>query len=250
MIIDSHAHLYSYDNIDEVVSEAKNNKVDTIITISTDLESCKMNIEISEKYNNVYSAVGIHPCDVINHKFSDLTKLEELAHNRVNVAIGEIGLDFYHSTENKELQYKFFDFQVDIAQRMNLPFVIHARESYSEVIDYLSSKKIKSDFVVHCFTGNKHEAKRLLDLNSFISFTGIITFKKSNELREVAAYIPENRLMIETDSPYLSPHPKRGKTNYPKNLIYIAESICSLKKVNYESFCNTLRENTVKFYRL
>ena len=250
MIIDSHAHLYSFDNIDSVISEAENNKVDTIISISTDLESSQMNIQISEKYSNVYCAVGIHPCDVEKHKISDLSKIEKLSENKANLAIGEIGLDFYHSTDKKELQYEFLDLQIDLAQRKELPFVIHARDCYEELISFLSSKEISSDFVVHCFTGDKVIAKKLLDLNSYISFTGIITFKKSDELRKVAEYIPNNKLMIETDSPYLSPHPKRGKTNYPKNLVYIAESISSLKNIDYKTFCNTLRENTVKFYRL
>jgi len=250
MIIDSHAHLYTYNNIDEVVLEAKDAKVETIVSISTDIETSKLNIGISERYDNVFCAVGVHPCDIMKHSTSDLDKIEKLSKSLKNKAIGEIGLDFFHSNEYRKDQFEFFDLQIDIAQRVGLPFIVHARDSYLELIDYLSSRKIKSDFVVHCYTGDKVIAKKLLDLGSYISFTGIITFKKSNELRDVAEYVPNDKMMIETDSPYLSPHPNRGKTNYPKNLIYIAECIAEVKKIDLEIFSSYLKENTVKFYKL
>ena len=250
MIIDTHAHLYTYDDIDNVISEAISSSVEAIVSISTDLESSGLNINISEKYANVFCAVGIHPCDIERYKIGDLDRIEELSRNEKNKAIGEIGLDFFHSKENKSRQYDFFDHQVEIAEKMGLPFVIHARDSYPELIEYLDSRKTKTDFVVHCFTGDRDIAKKLLDLGSYISFTGIVTFKKSDNLRDVAAYIPDDKIMIETDSPYLSPHPKRGKTNYPKNLVYIAECISSIKNLDYKIFCDNLKKNTVKFYRL
>ena len=131
-----------------------------------------------------------------------------------------------------------------------MPIVIHARDSYYELIEYLKSKKIKSDFVVHCFTGSKEIAAKLVDLGSYISFTGIITFKKSSELREVAAFIPDDKIMIETDSPYLSPEPNRGKKNYPKNLIYIAECFSVIKNLSLEDMKKILKDNSVEFYKL
>jgi len=250
MIIDSHAHLYTYENIDEIISEAKESKVEAIVSISTDLESSELNVGISETYDNVFCSVGVHPCDIIKHKILDLDKIEKLSRSIKNKAIGEIGLDFFYSSNDKKNQFEFFDYQIDIAERVGLPFVVHARDSYPELVDYLSSRKIKSDFVVHCYTGDKTIAKKLLDLGSYISFTGIVTFKKASELRDVAEYIPNNKMMIETDSPYLSPHPNRGKTNYPKNLIYIAECISKVKKMDLEIFCSYLKRNTVKFYKL
>lgn len=250
MIIDSHAHLNTYEDVEQVIKDANDSKVDTIVSISTDLDSSRKNIQIAEKYRNVFCAVGIHPCDVKNHSISDLGKIEELSYNQNAKAIGEVGLDFYYTKEDLDNQYEFLNLQIDIANRRNLPVVIHARDSYPELIDYIKSSKIKSDFVVHCFTGDKIVAKEFLDLGSYISFTGIVTFKKSNDLREIASYIPEDKIMIETDSPYLSPHPKRGKTNYPKNLIYIAECIAKEKKIHFENFCANLKKNTVKFYRL
>ena len=250
MIIDSHAHLYSYDDIGQIVKDAKDSGVEAIISISTDLESSDQNIIISEKYNEVFCALGIHPCDAIKHKISDLDKIEELSFNRNAKAIGEIGLDFFYTKDDMSVQYEFLESQISIANKRDLPFIIHSRNSYEELLVFLKNRQLKTDFVVHCFTGDRETAKFFLDLGCYISFTGIVTFKKSHELRDVAAYIPNNRIMIETDSPYLSPHPKRGQTNYPSNLVYIAECISEAKKNNFQSFCENLKENTVKFYRL
>ncbi len=250
MIIDSHAHIYSYDNIDKIVEDAKRSGVETIISISTDLESSNKNIVISEKYKEVFCSVGIHPCDCVNHKISDLDKIEQLSFNSNNKAIGEIGLDFFYTKDDKKIQYEFLDYQIDIANKRNLPFVVHARDSYNELIDFLKTKDLKTECVIHCFTGDKLLAKQFLDFGCYISFTGIVTFKKSTELRDVAAFIPNDKIMVETDSPYLSPHPNRGKTNYPSNLIYIAECISEAKKFDFQTFCKNLKENTVKFYRL
>ena len=250
MLIDTHAHLYSYEDVLRVVKDSADFGVETIVSISTDLATSKLNIDIASKIENVYSTVGVHPCDIEQYRIDDLVEIQNLCSLPKNKGIGEIGLDFYHSDDNRIKQFEFFDYQIDIAESNNMPIVIHARDSYYELIEYLKSKKIKSDFVVHCFTGSKEIAAKLVDLGSYISFTGIITFKKSSELREVAAFIPDDKIMIETDSPYLSPEPNRGKKNYPKNLIYIAECFSVIKNLSLEDMKKILKDNSVEFYKL
>ena len=250
MLIDTHAHLNSLGDTRKVITECIESNVTEVISVSTDITSSIHNIKIANEFDEVYSAVGIHPCDIGTLNLMDLDKIEELSTDSNNKAIGEIGLDFYYSKDNEDQQSLFFDRQVEIAERNKLPFIIHSRESYKEIAFFLKNRKPTTNFVVHCFTGNKKDAKVFLDLGSYISFTGIITFKKSNELREVVDYIPTDRIMIETDSPYLSPETNRGKDNHPRNLLYIAECLSLIKKEEYLIISEKIRNNTVKFFKL
>jgi len=250
MLIDTHAHLNSFEDLESILIDSAQSQVKEIISMSTDIDSSGRNIEIANTFEGVFSAVGVHPCDTERFHLKDLDKIEQLAKNEKNKAIGEIGLDFFYSEQNVEQQLAFFDSQIEIAEKFDIPFVIHSRESYKELIGFLKNRKPRTQYVVHCYTGDKRTAKALLDIGSYISFTGIVTFKKSNELREVVDYIPGDRMMIETDSPYLSPEPKRGKKNYPKNLIYIAECVSSIKGVSFVEMANQLRSNSIKFFKL
>ena len=250
MLIDTHAHLNSFENLKNVLNDSSQSKVKEIISISTDIASSERNIEIANVFENVFSSVGIHPCDIGRFKLEDLNEIEQLGKNQKNKAIGEIGLDFFYSKDNFAQQLSFFDSQIEIAEKLNVPFVIHSRESYKELIDFLRNRKPRTEYVVHCYTGDKEIAKSLLNIGSYISFTGIITFKKSNELREIVDYIPQDRMMVETDSPYLSPEPKRGKKNFPKNLIYIVKCISQIKKGSFLEIANQLRNNSVTFFKL
>lgn len=250
MLIDTHAHLNSFEDLESILIDSAQSQVKEIISMSTDIDSSERNIEIANTFEGVFSAVGVHPCDTERFHLKDLDKIEQLAKNQNNKAIGEIGLDFFYSKQNAEQQLSFFDSQIEIAEKLDIPFVIHSRESYKELIDFLKNRKPRTQYVVHCYTGDKPIAKALLDIGSYISFTGIVTFKKSNELRDVVSYIPGDRMMIETDSPYLSPEPKRGKKNYPKNLIYIAECISLIKEVSFVEMASQLRDNSIKFFKL
>ena len=250
MLIDTHAHLNNLKDTEEVVRESIESDVTEIISVSTDIHSSIDNVKIANKFNQIFSAVGIHPCDIKTLELDDLDKIESLCTDTRNKAIGEIGLDFYYSRDNSKKQLAFFDRQIEIAENKNLPFIVHSRDSYKEVATFLKKRKPETNFVIHCFTGNKEDAKVFLDLGSCISFTGIITFKKSNELREVVDYIPTDRIMIETDSPYLSPEPKRGKENHPMNLVYIAECLSLIKKEEYSKISEKIRNNTIEFFKL
>ena len=232
-----------------LLEKCKQNLVTEIISISTDLESSKKNIEISSNFKNIFSSVGIHPASIKNVS-KNLDCIEKLGISENCKAIGEIGLDFFYEGYNKDLQFEFFSNQIDISEKLNKPFVVHCRQAYSDAIDFLKRKNPKVQFVFHCFTEDYDTAKKVLDLGGLISFTGIVTFKKSYDLREVIKKIPIDTFMIETDSPYLSPEPKRGKKNNSSNLIYIAQCIANIINKPFEETAEQIRLNSVKFFNI
>ena len=250
MLIDTHSHLADIKKIDKLLSDCKNNFVTEIISISTNIDDSRKNVVISNDFQNIYCSVGIHPGEILNTDFQSLDEIEQLAHNPYCKAIGEIGLDFYYKPYDKKLQLNFFEKQIEISEKLNLPFIIHCRDAYQDAIKFLKKRKPQVRFVFHCFTENYETAKQILDLGGYISFTGIITFKKSASLRELIKKIPIESFMIETDSPYLSPEPKRGKINNSSNLIYIAECISKTLNIDFEKLGQQLRFNSVKFFNI
>ena len=249
MLIDTHSHLDLEEDILGLLEKCKQNLVTEIISISTDLESSKKNIEISSNFKNIFSSVGFHPASIKNVS-KNLDCIEKLGISENCKAIGEIGLDFFYEGYNKDLQFEFFSNQIDISEKLNKHFVVHCRQAYSDAIDFLKRKNPKVQFVFHCFTEDYDTAKKVLDLGGLISFTGIVTFKKSYDLREVIKKIPIDTFMIETDSPYLSPEPKRGKKNNSSNLIYIAQCIANIINKPFEETAEQIRLNSVKFFNI
>ena len=249
MLIDTHSHLDLEEDILGLLEKCKQNLVTEIISISTDLESSKKNIEISSNFKNIFSSVGFHPASIKNVS-KNLDCIEKLGISENCKAIGEIGLDFFYEGYDKDLQFEFFSNQIDISEKLNKPFVVHCRQAYSDAIDFLKRKNPKVQFVFHCFTEDYDTAKKVLDLGGLISFTGIVTFKKSYDLREVIKKIPIDTFMIETDSPYLSPEPKRGKKNNSSNLIYIAQCIANIINKPFEETAEQIRLNSVKFFNI
>lgn len=249
MLIDTHSHLDLEEDILGLLEKCNQNLVTEIISISTDLESSKKNIEISSNFKNIFSSVGFHPTSIKNVS-KNLDCIEKLGISENCKAIGEIGLDFFYEGYNKDLQFEFFSNQIDISEKLNKPFVVHCRQAYSDAIDFLKRKNPKVQFVFHCFTEDYDTAKKVLDLGGLISFTGIVTFKKSYDLREVIKKIPIDTFMIETDSPYLSPEPKRGKKNNSSNLIYIAQCIANIINKPFEETAEQIRLNSVKFFNI
>lgn len=249
MLIDTHSHLDLEEDILGLLEKCKQNLVTEIISISTDLESSKKNIEISSNFKNIFSSVGFHPASIKNVS-KNLDCIEKLGISENCKAIGEIGLDFFYEGYNKDLQFEFFSNQIDISEKLNKPFVVHCRQAYSDAIDFLKRKNPKVQFVFHCFTEDYDTAKKVLDLGGLISFTGIVTFKKSYDLREVIKKIPIDTFMIETDSPYLSPEPKRGRKNNSSNLIYIAQCIANIINKPFEETAEQIRLNSVKFFNI
>ena len=251
MIIDSHCHL-DYEplinNIDQVLLNAKKENITNLLTIGTSLESSKKVLEIVSKYPNVYGAIGIHP----NSTTGNLDKLDEILmlkkKNKKIIAFGETGLDYFYKRSEKKDQIIAFEKHVEFSISEKIPVIIHTRDADDDTISIIKKYYKKTNFLIHCFTGNLEFAKNLLNLNCLISFSGIITFKKSNDLRDVVKYVPLEKMLIETDSPYLSPDPFRGKSNEPANVKIVAETVASIKQISFEQVATSTTANFNNFF--
>ncbi|MCH7974643.1 MAG: YchF/TatD family DNA exonuclease, partial [Bacteroidetes bacterium] len=246
------AHLFYpnfKDDLNDVLNRAKEEGIDNILIPATDIATSKEVIGLTGKYDFIYGAVGVHPHDSENWDKSWINELKELAaHNKIK-AIGEIGLDYYYDFSPVEKQKEAFRDQIELAIELNLPIVVHTRESDDDIYEIIKSYKdtnLKAQF--HCFSGDKEKAKRLLDRGHYISFTGNITFKKADELREVVKYIPLNKLMIETDSPFLTPVPHRGKRNEPAYVKLVGEQIAEIHNMSLEDVGRVTSYNAFKFF--
>ena len=251
MIIDSHCHL-DYEplinNIDQVLLNAKKNNILNLLTIGTSLESSKKVLDIVSKYLNVYGAIGIHP----NSTTGNLEKLDDILalkkKNKKIIAFGETGLDYFYKRSEKKDQIIAFEKHIEFSIAESVPVIVHTRDADDDTISIIKKYYKKTNFLIHCFTGTLNFAKNLLDLNCLISFSGIITFKKSNDLREVVKYVPLERMLIETDSPYLSPDPFRGKSNEPANVKIVAEAVASIKQITFNEVVNSTTVNFKNFF--
>ncbi len=252
MFIDSHAHLewesYKAD-FSEVLKHAQNAKVELILNIGTTLEHCKQGIELAKQYPHIFASVGIHPHDANKVPMDYLDQLKELAKNPKVKAIGEIGLDYYYEHSPREIQLQRFEEQVQLAKDLHLPLSIHCREAFQDCFDILN--KISYFYgVFHCFTGTQEEAKKALELGFYISFSGIVTFKKSTALQEVAKQIPLEKMLIETDAPFLAPEPHRGKRNEPAFVVLTAQKIADLKNTPLETVAQKTTHNAKTLFKL
>lgn len=254
MIFDTHAHLDSEkftDDLDTIVDNLKNNGISYLIDPGCDIPTSKNSIELSNKYDFIYSSVGFHPHEAKYMDENAKKIIEKLAiNNKKVVAIGEIGLDYYYEYSEKENQREVFIQQMQLANKLNLPFIVHSRDASSETYDLIKEYKGSVDCVLHCFSQSKEMAKLYLDLGCYLSFAGPVTFKKSTNLQEVAKYTPLDRIFIETDSPYLSPEPKRGKKNEPANVKYVGIKIANLKEMSEEKFFIASYNNAVQFFKM
>ena len=250
---DTHCHLdfeqFDKDR-DEVIKRAKENNVEYMINVGTNIDSSKKVIEIPEKYDFIYSSVGIHPLDVSEYNIQDLKEIEKLAKNRKVKAIGETGLDFYYSKENKEKQKDFFIGQVEIAGKYNLPLIIHQRESKNELIEIIEKIKLPEKVVFHCFGGDTQLSEYCNKKGFFISFTGILTFKNAKNVKGVAKNYPVEKIMVETDAPFLAPTPYRGKRNEPFMVKYIVDEIADLKMIDKDLTTDIIFKNSVNFFEI
>lgn len=229
MLIDTHAHLFYpnfEDDLEEVIQRAEEAGIDFILVPATDLQSAEKVIKLTEQYDMIYGAVGIHPHETKGWNSSLVEEIESLAgHNKI-VAVGEIGLDYYYDYSPKEKQIEAFKSQIDLALKLDLPIIVHNRDSdedMMEIIGSYCSSGLKAQF--HCFNGSQKDAYELMHMGYMISFTGNITFKKADELREILKNIRIDQILLETDSPFLTPVPYRGKRNEPANVKFIAEQV-------------------------
>ncbi len=252
MFVDTHAHLFFdnfKDDIDEVINRAAQNDVDYIIVPATDIKTAKEAIALSEKYEQIYATVGVHPHDTKDWNDSLIKEIEELTKHPKVVGIGEIGLDYYYDFSPKEQQIKAFKAQLDLSLKLELPVVIHNRDSDEDMMkiiqDYCGTG-LKAQF--HCFNASLEDAIEFMRMNHFISFTGNITYKKSDSLREILKSINLNHLLLETDSPFMTPVPFRGKRNEPANVKYVAQQIADVHKLSIEDVGRITSLNTFRFF--
>ena len=252
MFIDTHAHLFFEnfkEDVDDVITRAKENGVDYIIVPATDIKTSKEAIALAEKYEQVYATVGIHPHDTKEWNETLIPQIEALAKHPKVVAVGEIGLDYYYDFSPKEQQIKAFKSQLDLAIKLELPVVIHNRDSDGDMMDIIQSycsTGLKAQF--HCYNGSLDDALEFMKMNHFISFTGNITFKKSDSLREILKHIDLNHLMLETDSPFMTPVPYRGKRNEPAYVNYVAQQVAAVHKISLEEVGRITSLNTFRFF--
>jgi TatD DNase family protein len=251
MIIDSHCHL-DYEplinDINKILINAKKNNITHLLTIGTSLESSKKVLEIVEKYENIYGAIGIHPNSTTSH-LNDLDKLIDIRKkSKKIISFGETGLDYFYKKSEKKDQIFSFEKHIEFAISEKIPVIIHTRDADADTISIIKKYYAKTKFLIHCFTGSLDFAKNLLDLECLISFSGIITFKKSSDLRNVVKYVPMEKMLIETDSPYLSPDPLRGKSNEPANVKIVAENIALIKGISLEEVANLTTKNFKNFF--
>ena len=256
MIADSHCHLdYSnlYNQLDDVVKRAQQNQVKYMLTICTTLESFDKIKLIIEKYKDIYGTFGIHPHESKNYTNIDLNFILNLKKKyKKIIGIGETGLDFYYTHSDKKIQKASFVEHIRAASQLNIPIIVHSRNAEIDTYEILKSEMKNSNLkvLIHCFTGSKDFANKLIDLNCYISVSGIITFKNSTELADTISSIPMKNLLVETDSPYLSPIPYRGKTNEPSYIKYTVEKLAEIKKSSIEDVMKKTSNNFFQIFNL
>jgi TatD DNase family protein len=249
-MIDFHAHLDDekiLPFLDEIIKRAKDAGVSLIISPSINLNSALKIIEISKKLENVLPMIGIHPSEVDNLNNKDLNQLEDFIKKEKIIGIGEIGLDYTYKTD-KNKQKEIFEKQLQLAEKYKLPVVLHIRETFNEIFGILENFKVVP--IWHSCTGNLEEVEKFLEIGGFISFSGIITFKNADRLREIVKIVPLERIFIETDSPYLTPEPYRGKINEPTYIKFVYQKVAEIKNIEIEKFNNIIRNNFENLFKI
>lgn len=253
-LIDTHSHYNDekFDNDrDEVIQNITNSGITTIINAGYSLESSKRAIEIANNYDFMYATVGVSPNDIENLENNYIEQIKEMAKEQKVIAIGEIGLDYYWNKENKETQKEIFIKQVELANQLGLPIVIHTRDAVMDTIDILKNKiNCNKKGVFHCCPLNTELIKEGLKLGFYISFAGPITFKNSKNAEEIVKMVPIDRILTETDSPYLSPEPVRGTRNDSRNIKYIAQKIAQIKNMPIENIAEQIQKNAKTIFKI
>ena len=253
-LIDTHAHLdfpELYNRLDQVLKNALENNVKRIVTISTNLNKIDKIIEISKNYKEIFHTVGVHPNEVLKDKNnSNYEMILNLSKNEKCVGIGECGLDYHYGNDSKTEQKASFITQIQVSRATNLPLIIHARDADKDMINILENEYKNGPFkaILHCFSSGKDLALCGLDLGFYISFSGIVTFKSAKLIQEIATLIPDDKILVETDAPYLSPTPLRGSVNEPKNCSITAKYLAGIRKCEFSSFIDQLYMNSLKIF--
>ncbi|MBD8071029.1 TatD family hydrolase [Bacillus sp. PS06] len=252
MLIDTHAHLNALqyeEDVEEVIERALAEGVSRIVVVGFDRDTITKAMELIDQYDFIYATIGWHPVDAIDMTDEDLEWIEKLSEHPKVVGIGEMGLDYYWDKSPKDVQKEVFRKQIALAKKVKLPIIIHNRDATADIVEILKEENAAEvGGIMHCFTGSYEVAKQCMDMNFYISFGGPVTFKNAKQPKEVAKQIPLDRLLIETDCPYLTPHPFRGKRNEPAYVKYIAEQIAELKEVTFEEIAEKTSDNAKKIF--
>lgn len=254
MLIDSHAHIHFKDfdgKIDDLLARARDAGVTAIVNVGTDLVSSREVVSIAEKYPEIFAVIGVHPHDVAKMAAGEMEALAELAKHPKVVAIGEVGLDYYYEHSPREVQQaKLADF-VALARRAGKPLVIHCRDAFEDCFRIFDETKAwEVGGVFHCYTGDAKTAANIAAKGFYVSFSGIVTFKKTVDLQEAARTVAENRFLIETDCPFLAPEPHRGKRNEPAYVRLVARKVAELRGMTEEAIAALTAENTKRVFGL
>ncbi|MCA1061748.1 TatD family hydrolase [Rossellomorea aquimaris] len=254
MLFDTHVHLNAEqfdEDLEEVISRAREAGVEKMVVVGFDRPTINRAMELIEQYDFLYASIGWHPVDAIDMKDEDLTWIEELSHHKKVVAIGEMGLDYHWDKSPKDIQKEVFRKQIQLAKKVKLPIVIHNRDATQDIVDILREEGAgEVGGIMHCFSGSPEIAQECVDMNFYISLGGPVTFKNAKKPKEVAKEIPLEKLLIETDCPYLAPHPYRGKRNEPAYVKLVAEQIAELKEVSLEEVEKITTENAKKLFNI
>lgn len=256
-IFDTHAHYddEAFDkDRDELLTSLFSGDIGAVVNVGASLEGCIESVRLAEKYDNIYAAIGVHPDDYERlereESFMDWLKKEALTNNKV-VAIGEIGLDYYYDEPGRELQKKWFARQLELAREVSKPVIIHSRDACADTIDILKSGHASEvGGIIHCYSYSKETVKTFYDMNFYFGIGGVLTFKNAKKLVEAADVIPLERIVLETDCPYLAPVPNRGKRNDSSNIQYVIEKLADIKGVTKEHISEVTYQNACRVYGL
>ena len=251
MIIDSHAHYDDEafeEDRDNLLQSMQSNGIEKIINVGANIKGSKTSIALSEQYPFIYAAVGVHPSDTEELDEEKIAWLKEVSKKEKVIAIGEIGLDYYWPEPDRKIQKKWFIRQMELAQEVNLPVIIHSRDAAQDTIEIL--KQFPANGVIHCYSYTKESAKEFLKMGYYFGIGGVLTFKNAKKLKEAVMEIPIERILLETDSPYLAPEPNRGKRNSSLNIPYVVKELAQLKGISEEEVINITTENTKKLFHL
>lgn len=254
MLIDTHVHLNAEqyeEDVVEVIESARRAGVNRMVVVGFDTPTIERAIELAETYSFIYAVIGWHPVDAIDCTQKELDWIESLASHPKVVGIGEMGLDYYWDKSPREVQQQLFRKQIQLAKRVNLPIVIHNREATADVVRILKEEEAATvGGIMHCFTGSVEVARECIAMNFLISLGGPVTFKNAKQPKKVAEEIELEHLLVETDAPYLTPHPYRGKRNEPKHVVLVAEEIAKIKGISYEEIAKQTTRNAEKIFAL
>ncbi len=254
-LIDTHAHLAFeplINDVDNVLQRSIEAGVTSWITVGTNMDENRKSIALAEKYDNLYAAVGIHPHDSKNVTAENLAELEKIARHQKVVAVGETGLDFHYNFSEQYAQKEVFKDHLALAAKLDLPVIVHSREAFDDTMQILEQQGGDVEKIVfHCFTGTAGQAEAILDKGWYISFTGVVTFKSAEDVREAAKVVPPDKLMLETDCPYMTPEPMRKqKVNEPALMIHTAKFLADLKGVSFEELAAKATATSRKFFNI